>query len=283
LALGVWRSLLWLALLCPPVFAQELLLAPPPAVKRDAMRDFLAIGEPPDPKAVARGTAIFSTQCSFCHGANATGGHSGPSLIQSVLVRHDEGSGKLLGALLSVGRPDKGMPPFAFTQAQVLDIAAFLVDRYQAVANRSAYKPTDIISGDASRGKSFFDARCARCHSPTQDLAHVASKFDPVALQNRFLYPSAPDKASKAELNKVLPMATVTLRSGTVQRGRLVFQDDFRVTLRDEDGTDHDIDLAGPDDYSMQVVDPLAEHETLLKKYTDADMHDVLAYLETLK
>ena len=33
----------------------------------------------------------------------------------------------------------------------------------------------------------------------------------------------------------------------------------------------------------VEVQDPLAEHVELLKKYTNADMHNILAYLETLK
>ena len=33
----------------------------------------------------------------------------------------------------------------------------------------------------------------------------------------------------------------------------------------------------------MQIADPLDAHVALLKKYTNADMHNVLAYLETLK
>ena len=33
----------------------------------------------------------------------------------------------------------------------------------------------------------------------------------------------------------------------------------------------------------MEVHDPLAAHAELLRQYTDADMHNVLAYLVTLK
>ena len=34
---------------------------------------------------------------------------------------------------------------------------------------------------------------------------------------------------------------------------------------------------------TVDVQDPRAAHEGLLPKYTDQEMHDVLAYLETLK
>ena len=33
----------------------------------------------------------------------------------------------------------------------------------------------------------------------------------------------------------------------------------------------------------VEIRDPLAAHAELLKKYTDADMHNLLAYLVTLK
>jgi cytochrome c oxidase cbb3-type subunit III len=33
----------------------------------------------------------------------------------------------------------------------------------------------------------------------------------------------------------------------------------------------------------VMIKDPLAAHRELLQKYTDADMHNLLAYLVTLK
>src|SRR3954447_23114016 len=71
-----------------------------------------------DPAAVDRGQQLLSTQCGFCHVANARGGSSGPDLTRSSLVQTDEG-GRQLGQFLRVGRADRGMPAFDFTDAQM--------------------------------------------------------------------------------------------------------------------------------------------------------------------
>src|SRR5215468_7172420 len=86
----------------------------------------LAAGQPPPPEfdqaAADRGQQLLSTECGFCHGANARGGSSGPDLTRSALVQTDEG-GKQIGAFVRAGRPDRGMPAFALTDAQVSDLA----------------------------------------------------------------------------------------------------------------------------------------------------------------
>ena len=74
---------------------------------------------------------------------------------------------------------------------------------------------------------------------------------------------------------------TVTPPSGAAVSGVLVQMDDFNVSLRDASG-DFQTFKRTPD---LKVVktDPLAAHIALLDTITDKNMHDVVAYLETLK
>ena len=58
--------------------------------------------------------------------------------------------------------------------------------------------------------------------------------------------------------------------------------DDFIVTLMDADGVTHTFRRDG-DTPKVEVRDPLQGHKDLLKVYTDKDIHDVTAYLVTLK
>ncbi len=155
------------------------------------IRTALGLGAPPNAEAVARGQKTFVATCGFCHGTNATGGAQGPNLVRSTMVLHDQGTGKEIAAVIHNGRPDKGMPGFAgFTDDQVHDIAQFLLGRTQAAANRVEYTIQNIVTGDPHAGEAYFKAHCvAGCHSAAGDLAHVAKKFDPVALEGRFLYP----------------------------------------------------------------------------------------------
>ena len=75
---------------------------------------------------------------------------------------------------------------------------------------------------------------------------------------------------------------TVTLANGQRVEGRLDRIDDFVVTLTPADGVQRTFRRAGAVP-QVQITDPLAGHKQLWTKLTDKDMHDVTAYLVTLK
>jgi mono/diheme cytochrome c family protein len=275
-----------LFLVCVSVTAQQ--QQPPPeqnAAEKEAVRNFLAIGAPPDPAAVKRGQALFVSTCGFCHGSNAGGGATGPDLVRSVLVLHDQGSGKEIGPVIRNGRPARGMPAFGLTDPQISDIAAFLLSRTQAAANRMEYKILNVVTGDPKAGETYFTAHCASCHSPAGDLAHIASKMDAAALQSRFLYPRARQSFSAATPPDPRAQSTVsvTLASGQTFTGKLDRIDDFSVSLTDQAGEHRSWLLESSPGIKVEVTNPLQTHIDMLKQYTDADMHNILAYLETLK
>jgi cytochrome c oxidase cbb3-type subunit III len=226
----------------------------------------------PPADAVERGQRVFVATCGFCHGAGAKGGEGGPDLVRSPVVLDDE-NGDKIGPVVLKGRPDKGMPAFPMTAPQIFDIAAFLRARTQATINRREYPLQNIVTGDAKAGRAFFNGagKCSTCHMPDGDLAGVGKKYEPVVLQARFLYPGRNRKPSDV---------TVTLPSGQTATGSLEFMDDFTVGLRDADGYYHSWPRDGA---KIEVRDPYAAHADLLKKYTDADMHNLLAFLVTLK
>lgn len=235
-------------------------------------RQFLGLAPPADPIAAARGQKLFAQNCSFCHGANATGAE-GPDLVRSTLVLHDE-KGETIGPVVLKGRPGRGMPAFStFTEAQIYDLAEFLHQRVEQAANRFGYKIQNVVIGNAKAGEQFFRAGgCAGCHSPSGDLAHIASKFEPADLQAQFLYPSQTVESA--------PAVEVTLASGETVRGKLKSIDDFEISIWDSSGAYRSWPRS---QVKVHIEDPLAAHRALLDKYTDADMHNLLAYLETLK
>lgn len=225
---------------------------------------------------VERGRAQFQQSCSFCHGANAMGGAEGPSLTRSSVVRHDN-NGDMIGSVIREGRPGKGMPAFPLTDSQIVDVVAFLHAQVTASDRTSAGRPSHdyslkrLLTGDAEAGKKYFNGEggCASCHSPTGDLAGIARKYAPVDLQSRFLYPSGKPQT-----------ATVTLRSGEKMTGELARMDSFNVAIRDGEGWYRSWPLS---EVKVQVHDPISAHLKLLSKYTQADVHNLFAYLETLK
>jgi cytochrome c oxidase cbb3-type subunit III len=237
-----------------------------------------------DKEAAERGRKLFVPACGFCHGNDAHG-KSGPDLVRSALVLHDN-QGDVIGPVIRNGRPERGMPAFsALSAEQLADISTFLHSRAADVKNRFAYKIGDLITGDAEKGASFFngDGHCGSCHSATGDLAHVATKYEPVELRRRMLYP-APNLIDVFLGRAVTPPAptkvTVQLASGERVSGTLDHLDEFAVSMHDSAGWYRSFSR---ESVTVDVEDPRAAHEGLLPKYTDQKMHDVLAYLETLK
>jgi cytochrome c oxidase cbb3-type subunit 3 len=226
--------------------------------------------------AADRGHTIFKENCAACHGEDATGGR-GSDLIRSSLVRHDKG-GDLIGPVVTGGRADKGMPAFPFTQAQVADLTAFIQAQLALFDLHTRFSPypndipaSRLATGSIEAGKAYFNGPggCSGCHSPTGDLAGIATKYNPPDLEVHFLYPSGTPST-----------AIVTLPSGEKYEGTLLLNDGFNVAIQGKDGWYHSWPR---NDVKIEVHDPLAAHEALLQKYTDADMHNIFTYLETLK
>jgi mono/diheme cytochrome c family protein len=237
-----------------------------------------------DKEAAERGRKIFVPTCGFCHGNDAHG-KSGPDLVRSALVLHDN-KGDVIGPVIRNGRLERGMPAFsALSAEQIADISTFLHSRAADVSNRFAYKIGDLITGDAQKGAAFFndDGHCGGCHSTTGDLAHIATKYEPAELQRRMLYP-VPNLIDVFLGRAVTPPAptkvTVQLASGERVSGTLDHLDEFTVTMHDATGWYRSFSR---ESLTVNVQDPRAAHEALLPKYTDQQMHDLLAYLETLK
>jgi mono/diheme cytochrome c family protein len=238
---------------------------------------------PAEAAVLERGRATYSTNCAFCHGADTRGGDGGPSLLRSALVLDDR-NGELIGPVILSGRIDRGMPKFALTAAQITEIAAFVHSFRVAGYDSSRSQPTTIVVGDAAAGERYFAAKCASCHSPTGDLRGVASRIgNPRLLQQMWLMPgSVTGRGMPQPSNSTPPRARVTLPSGERVEGEVERLDDFSIALRKGDGTRASWSLADAR-IKVEVLDPLKPHRELLRVYADADIHNVTAYLVTLK
>jgi cytochrome c oxidase cbb3-type subunit 3 len=238
-----------------------------------------------DEAAIERGKTQFVSTCGFCHGANAKGGESGPDLLRSVLVLDDE-NGDKIGQVVLNGRPDKGMPKFNLSSQQISDIATFLHNGIKAAALRGNYKILNIVVGDPAAGQAYFNGagQCSTCHSTSKDLKGIGAKYDPVTLQGKFLMPRGRRYGPRAE--PAAPgsavMVNVTLPSGQSYSGKLERIDDFTVALTDSAGQYHSFSRDG-DVPKVELHDPLKAHYDMLTKYKDSDIHNLTAYLVTVK
>lgn len=243
---------------------------------------------PADPAVVESGKAIYGVHCTFCHGADARGGSGGPNLIRTSVVLNDQ-KGELIGPVLREGR--QGMPKFDLPEAQVTAIAAFLHSFRVGGYDASRMTPPTIVTGDPKAGEAYFAKTCTGCHSLTNEagkksLAGIASRItDPKLLQQTWLMPGSgggrgPGGGGAAV--KLSPVMVTVTEAGKTHRGQLVRIDDFAVTLLDSEGAPRTFNRDG-DTPKVELEDPLAGHRKLLPTYKDKDIHNLTAYLVTVK
>ncbi len=238
-------------------------------------REFLGLGPAPDAAAAKKGEPLFKQNCATCHGENARGSQ-GPSLVRSVVVLHDEDDHEI-GAVMKAGRPEGGMPAFPqLSTEDIHNIDQYIKLQVELAANRGTYGATygdlrNKVTGDANAGQAFFSAHCTQCHSATGDMAHIGSKFRQSAqLQQRFLWPATPGPGQ----------GTVTTSTGQKIVGTFVKNDDFIVAVRDSAGEFHEWPRS---QVKVEVEDKMAGHRAILPLYSNADIHNMTAYLVTLK
>jgi len=227
---------------------------------------------------IQAGEGRFTSQCGFCHGRDAAGGETGPDLTRSALIAQDT-RGDKIGPLLKAGRPDRGMPSFDLTEADLGALVAFIhaqKTKFETLGGgRRAVDAADLATGKADAGRRYFNRKggCSGCHSTTGDLAGIAARYQGLQLLQRMLYPSGQPAPAP-------PKVSFTLPEGQTVIAPLAGQDEFTITVLDPAGAKQT--------YARSMVkfkldDPMSAHFDQLGKYTDREMHDVYAYLETLK
>ncbi len=258
---------------------QESPAANPPTAKPVA-------SSPATTEQIQAGKALFASQCGFCHGRDAAGGESGPDLTASALVEQDA-HGDKIGLAVRNGRLAKGMPAFSnIDDQQLAALVAFIHDRKANAkeGRRRTVDVADLQTGNAEAGMRYFNGAggCAKCHSSTGDLAGIGGKLQGLELLKRMLYREAETAPNgrAAEFSNATPTVVVTLPSGQTVTGKLAYRDEFTIGLIDPSGWYRSWPVTR---VKFTVTDPLEAHIAQLGKYTDEDIHNVLAYLQTLR
>jgi cytochrome c oxidase cbb3-type subunit 3 len=205
--------------------------------------------------------------------------------LRSRLLLNDQ-DGELIGPLIVGGSQTQGggmMPAIPLPGEDVRAVAAYL-HSVQASMRGQGNPPSetvtdlDILVGDAAAGKAYFEATCASCHNAS-DMNGIAARFEePKDLQNFWLRGGG----GRGAAPPAPTMATVTASSGNVIQGELIRYDDFFVALRDADGKRHSFGRRNGVP-KVEIQDPSDAHLQLLPNYADKNIHDVTAYLVTLK
>lgn len=223
---------------------------------------------------IENGGTLFLQNCAFCHGKDASGGESGPDLTRSKVVSGDK-EGEGIGQVVRNGRLDKGMPRFNLGDSEILSLVAFIHSQQDKAmsqsGNRKGVDESDLHTGNAEAGKKYFETTggCVKCHSATGDLAKVASRYSGLQLLQQMLYP----RQAKATVS-------VKTASGQSYDGPLEYKDEFHIGMKDSFGVYHSWPVSA---ITFKVNNPAEQHVEIMSRYTDKDMHDVLAYIQTLK
>ncbi len=245
---------------------------------------------PGDPAQIAHGKALFAVNCVSCHGVDLRGGDlGGPNLLRSQLALSDQ-NGELILPIIQGSRQDGGMPAIPITPEDGLAVAAYIRSILETIGSQgkppsAGIAAPSILVGDATAGQAYFAAHCATCHSATGDLQGIATRIeDPKLLQTRWVSGGGRRfrAAATSTPSRRTVTVTITLPSGERIEGPLIRIDDFLVSVGLPDGSEHTFHREG-DQPKVEVHDPMKPHRDLLAVYTDKDIHDVTAYLVTLK
>lgn len=267
-ALGYFRTSLIGTLLLTSVSLAAAQAAKPGKPKK--------VASPAPPSAAAgRGKPLFARDCAFCHGRDAAGGETGPDLTRSRLVARDI-RGDKIRAVVHDGRLEKGMPPFPkLTPPQLNDLIAFIRDQTRILnakpGGRRGVEVADLQTGDADAGQAYFNGpgKCSSCHSPTGDLSGIATRREGLELEMQMLYPQ-----------NVKSKVTVTIASGETFSGTLAYKDEFNIGMTDTNGWYRSWPINA---VQLKIDSPADAHIEQFEKYTDADIHNLMAYLQTLR
>jgi cytochrome c oxidase cbb3-type subunit 3 len=237
---------------------------------------------------LARGKALYDTNCASCHAADLRGTPTGVSLLRSGTALSDE-HGELVGKALASHQPKINL-----VETDTLAVAEFLHSILATTGGQGSPPgrnavgmQLNILVGDAKAGEAYFAKGCANCHSVTGDLKGLATKYaDPRALQNAWVAGAgARNPFGGRGGGGAGNLVTVTMPDGKKLEGKLVRKDDFLVILTLADGSRKSIARNG-DVPKVDVKDPNEAHKKMLLALDDPDnknLHDVTAYLATLK
>jgi cytochrome c oxidase cbb3-type subunit 3 len=235
-----------------------------------------------DPKVLAKGKQVYDKTCASCHATDMRGvDGKGHSILRSQDALTDH-TGENLVPIILGKNPDLPSHTFDMNTDDANAVAAYVRSLIALIGSQGrppgdSTRSPSILVGDASVGKQYFAAHCASCHSADTDLKGYATKLSsPKTMQASWIKGN--------HLGVPLPTITVTVTAPRkpVLEGTLIHIDDFIVTLKTQDGSLVSIRREGATP-RVEVHDPLDGHRNLLPAYTDKDIHDVTAYLVTLK
>jgi len=112
------------------------------------------------------GQKLFAANCATCHGLQAEGSDSGPSLIGvgAAAVDFQVGTGRMP---MQMQGPQAQSKPAQFDEQQTSDLAAYVASLAPgpSIPSDEAVNTKDVSDEDLAEGGTIFRVNCAMCHN----------------------------------------------------------------------------------------------------------------------
>jgi cytochrome c553 len=183
------------------------------------------------------------------------------------------------------------MPKFDLPDQDSIDVAMWIHHEVTVAVERQSYVKLNVFSGDAKAGEAFFNGsvgKCNTCHSVTGDLKGIGEKnhHDAPTLQSSILAGGTLFGGGRGGGRGARGgggggsnvTAIVTTKDGKDFTGTPLKNTDFIVEIRTTDGEDKTW-LRDGEWPKVKLTNRMQAHIDLMMKYTDADIHNLAAYL----
>jgi cytochrome c oxidase cbb3-type subunit 3 len=270
----------WFSTAALPALAGALFFLLPTTLHGQAKKNPLA----GNPRAIHEGNSLFRMYCSLCHGLNARGGSRGPDLARGSWTHG--GTDADLFRTITGGVPGTLMPANDLSPTETWEVIAWL----RSLAPKTPRAPI----GDPKAGKELFfgDANCSLCHMVNglggrlgPDLSRVGSERSAAYLLKKIRNPNVDVAPEMMPPGKEWPIeyrtVTVVTNDGQSVVGILRNEDAFSIQLMD---LAENLHLFLKKDLKKVVHEPRTLMPTFdTSTLSDRQLHDVVAYLETLR
>jgi putative heme-binding domain-containing protein len=229
------------------------------------------------PADVQRGSQLFSTRCTTCHGDSGDQ-VPGVSLLSGRFRRVS--SDEDLAALIKSGIPGTGMPQGNYSTPELTSLVAYL---RSAPARRSTTAAAaGVPVGNPENGRAIFFGKgeCTTCHRVSgvggfrgPNLSSAGATRSPDSLRQSLLSPSS----EIIPLNQEIRAVT---RTGRTITGRRMNEDTSSIQLIDSEGHLTSVVKSELKELTPLKTSPMPSYQDRL---TADELSDVLAYLRSLK
>ncbi len=225
---------------------------------------------------LAAGAALYSAQCSACHGA---GGSQVPGVDLAGGTFRAGSSDEALARTIADGVPGTAMRAHRFTPAEMSALIAYVRTMGDVAAGAP---PATLREGNAAAGREFVEGegRCLSCHRINGTGARRAADLSDIAATRT---PAAIDAVLAAPQTTVAParrFIRAVTADGRLITGRRMNEDSFTVQLLDDRDRLVSLVKAELREYAVSTALVPPAHTVPL---TDSQRRDVVSYLLSLQ